>query len=272
MPNVPSYSDLQRQRRLALDNTNSYKSVMLKRGESQAVLYNPIVERTRVFNAAGALIVSVAGNIPVAWVQNQLAARAVSFASDNSITSIGELAFNGSGITSANIPMGVTTIGAQSFSFCTSLTSVTIPSSVTSIGQQVFATCSTLTMVTLPNSITSIGSYAFYNCGSLVNITIPGGVTSIGSYAFRDCSSLTSITIPSGVTSIGQRAFEACFSLATVLCNVAPSAFVGFNTFLDTVSPLTIRVPAIGAVSDSWTVGGPQSFQGNNNVIVIKNL
>ena len=199
MPNVPSYSDLQRQQRIAIDNNSSYKAVMQRLGNPQAVLYNPIVERTRVFNAAGALIASVAGNIPVVWVQNQTAVTSVSFASDNSITIIGVGAFYGTRITSAIIPMGVTTIGGQSFSFCTSLTSVTIPSSVTSIDDNVFA---------------------------------------------------------------------ASTNLSAVNCFTTRTAFVNFAAFNATASPLTIRVRA---TDNTWTAGS-QSFQGNNNVIVIKNL
>jgi hypothetical protein len=199
MPNVPNYNDLQRQQRIALDNNSSYKAVMQRLGNPQAVLYNPIVETTRVFNAAGALIASVTGNIPLFWVQNQTAVTAVSFASDNSITSIGAGAFYGTSITSAIIPMGVTTLGSQSFSFCTSLTSVTIPSSVISIDAIVFA---------------------------------------------------------------------SSINLSAVNCFTTRTAFVNSNALNGTASPLTVRVRA----SDGTWTAGNQSFQGNANVNVIKNL
>ena len=41
MPNVPSYSDLQRQQRMALDNNSSYKAVMQRMGNPQSILYFP---------------------------------------------------------------------------------------------------------------------------------------------------------------------------------------------------------------------------------------
>ena len=167
---------------------------------------------------------------------------------------IGSSAFSGcSGLTSINIPDGVTSIGDEAFCYCSGLTSVTIPSSVTSIGGSAFYDCSGLTKaefasieslckisfnratsnplscakhlyiggqevkdVVIPNSVTSIGQYAFYGCSGLTSITIPNSVTSIGQFAFSGCSGLTSVTIPESVTSIGSSAFNNCSGLTSV--------------------------------------------------------
>ena len=149
------------------------------------------------------------------------------------------------------IPASVTSIGNQSFAYCSSLTSVTIPESVTSIGDQSLRDCSSLTSVMIPKSVTSIGENAVAFCGSLTAIevdaanndfssrggilfnkaqtlliqypggkagpyTIPESVTSIRDWAFSYCRSLTSVIIPSSVTSVGDWAFDSCGGLTTV--------------------------------------------------------
>ena len=62
---------------------------------------------------------------------------------------------------SYTIPNSVTSIGDCAFDGCTSLTSVTIPNSVTSIGDCAFDYCTSLTSVTIPSSVTNIEGYAF---------------------------------------------------------------------------------------------------------------
>ena len=136
----------------------------------------------------------------------------------NSVTSIGEYAFNGcTGLTSVTIPNSVTSIGSEAFYSCTGLTSVNIPNSVTSIEYYAFSKCTGLTSISIPNSVTSIGSSAFDGCTGLTSITIPNSVTSIGSSAFYECTGLTSVSIPNSVTSIGRYAFERCTGLKKVV-------------------------------------------------------
>ena len=111
----------------------------------------------------------------------------------DSVTSIGEEAFNGAALTSITIPDSVTSISNGAFCFCESLTSITIPDSVTSIGEGAF-NYAALTSITIPDSVTSIDNRLFYFCPNLATITIPDSVTSIGYDAFYYCKSLTSIT------------------------------------------------------------------------------
>ena len=205
------------------------------------------------------------------------------------VTSIGSYAFSNNAIATLSIGTGVTSIGNNAFA-SNQLTSVTIPNNVTSIGDDAFygnpIALMNIDMTNIPDGLFYSDSFAFsltmgpnvrtigntaFMFNSLTTVTIPNGVTSIGSSAFM-YNSLASVSIGTGVTSIGSYAFKYNASLASVSCFAPATAFVGSQAFSYTASPLTIRVPATGAVSDTWTDGGPQTFQGNDNVTVIKDL
>lgn len=76
------------------------------------------------------------------------------------ILTIGDFAFQGTGVTDLTIPNSVQTIGASAFED-SSLTSLTIPNSVTTIGDAAFKNSSFLTSIELGDSVTTIGTSAF---------------------------------------------------------------------------------------------------------------
>ena len=160
----------------------------------------------------------------------------------NSVTSIGELAFNGcTGLTSITIPDSVTNIGMLAFYCCTGLTQinvskeneaycsvdgvvyskdmktlvlcpegkaeVTIPDSVTSIGDYAFSCCTGLTSITIPDSVTSIGEGAFAHCIELADIEISKNIADIGYAAFANCINLKVVKLPKSIKTIGEYAF-----------------------------------------------------------------
>lgn len=127
-----------------------------------------------------------------------------------SVTGIGDGAFEHRNLTDIEIPSSVVSIGTGAFSGCYELKSITIPSSVTSIGKSAFGFCTGLTSLNFFAGVTIIDEGVFDNCRALKSITIPSGVTSIGNCAFRDCNSLGSITIPASVTVIDTSAFLSC--------------------------------------------------------------
>ena len=160
----------------------------------------------------------------------------------DSVTSIGSYAFDGCDSLSeikfkdmasfckiyglGNVDKSKVFIGGQKL---TEMTSIVIPDGVTSIGYDAFSYCSSLTSITFPDGVTAIGGSAFSGCSSLTSVSLPDSVTSIGDYAFSGCSLLTSITIPDSVTSIGRNAFSGCSSL-TIYCEATeePSSWRTF--------------------------------------------
>lgn len=97
-----------------------------------------------------------------------------------------------SGVTSVEIPEGVTSIGTA-FRQKTALTSIVIPSTVQRIENNAFNSCSLLISVTLSEGLTYIGDNAFGSCTVLPSITIPSTITSMGKSSFRNCSNLKKI-------------------------------------------------------------------------------
>ena len=180
------------------------------------------------------------------------AARGGSFVVPDGVTTIDEIAFKGSGITSVQLPNSVTTILSSAFASCTRLTSVDLPETLTTLGKGAFRSTA-ITNLELPDGVKALGESTFEGCTRLRNIDMPSvtslsknvfsGCTSLTSFtisddlsmvpeqAFENCSSLTELILPSRVTTIGERAFKGCSQLSSV----------GFNDFLATIGKEAFR-------------------------------
>lgn len=135
------------------------------------------------------------------------------------VQSIGQHAFYGCDLKTVAIENGVKVIGDAAFADCSDLLPFVIPNSVETIGSSAFSYCTSLTSINIPNSVTTIGTQAFTGCSNLMSITLPDNLQSI-SYTFYQCSNLKSITLPATLQSITQ-AFSYCTSL-DVYCYANP--------------------------------------------------
>ena len=63
-------------------------------------------------------------------------------------------------------------IGSHAFSYCSGLTSLNLPAGITEIQNDAFRNCSGLTSLTLPAGITKIGDRAFNGCFGLTSIYV----------------------------------------------------------------------------------------------------
>ncbi|MCD8373197.1 MAG: leucine-rich repeat domain-containing protein [Clostridia bacterium] len=164
----------------------------------------------------------------------------------DSITSIGDYAFDYSGITAIAIPSGVTSIGSYTFRYCESLESVTLPEGLTNIGSYAFAYCTALASIALPDSLTSIGTYAFRGTSAGIIWGDNPEITEIGGYAFYGYKG-ASITIPEKVVTIGSYAFYS--STCSIDWGNSSVTSIGTHAFqLSTITSITIpeTVTSIG--------------------------
>lgn len=169
------------------------------------------------------------------------------------VTDIGQAAFEGSSIQSADLSAyknlkelgsGTATGGPYGvFMACPNLTSVKLPKtntgvnlilknktffkseslttvdlgSTTEIQQEAFSGCTALNIIDFPDTLTKIGQKAFNQCTSLKTVDF-GKLKEIGNHGFSECTSLnlTSSGLPDTLETIGSYAFWKDTSLGKV--------------------------------------------------------
>lgn len=188
------------------------------------------------------------------------------------------LAFAPAGLTSYDIPAGVTTIGVQAFAYSPELKSVVIPSGVLYLEDSSFSHTG-LESVTIPASVISIHSYSFVGSDHLKNLLgdntrfisadrkflynpdgylgktlfffagkddtsyeIPSGIHFIENYAFQNCRNLKSLTFPESLFQIAGEAFLGCENLESLEGKYASPDHKGY---MNEEGKLMILVPQI---------------------------
>ena len=199
----------------------------------------------------------------------------------NTITYIGDHAFENCGAHYINIPDSVTYIGDYTFAnvrFDFYINRFDIPNSVTYIGEGAFRGCNIFGEINIPASVEKIGNCAFasiwgvssinvsednenytslegvlYNKlltelmqypidRDLLEYSVPGTVNKICDEAFSYCESLQTVTLPNTLTEIGDYVFYRCSSLSSVnIPNTVKS--IGSDAFRDCSSLTSIILP-----------------------------
>ena len=122
-----------------------------------------------------------------------------------SVKSIGDNAFEGSGIQSAVLSEGLEILGDEAFGYCKSLQDISLPSTLRRIGERAFIWTS-LTTVSFPDHLEEIGGKAFFQCKYLRDVTFGPSLRVIGEQAFAS-TSLSVLSLPGSLQSLGEDAF-----------------------------------------------------------------
>ena len=184
-----------------------------------------------------------------------------------SVTSIGNSAFGGSGLESIRLPDKLTEIGDNAFGGCKDLAEVRIPDSVRSLGFNVFSGCSGLQKAELGKGLTKIESSTFQDCTALESITLPDSITEVGYEAFKNCTGLKTLNLSKNLAVIGRAAFQYCSALRELVIpngigSITTEAFYGCSALESLRLPPNLRsiyTNAFGFCSSLKTVTLPEN-------------
>lgn len=137
-----------------------------------------------------------------AFIENPLANAVI--AANSQLKVIGDYAFEGTGLTSINLPNTLTTIGIKTFAG-NKLKTINLGPLMESIGQEAFANNS-ITSLVVPATLKNISQQAFTN-NKIATLTLKEGLLTIGSQAFLG-NLLDEVVIPDTTTTINNGAFS----------------------------------------------------------------
>ncbi|MBR4137444.1 MAG: leucine-rich repeat domain-containing protein, partial [Bacteroidales bacterium] len=157
------------------------------------------------------------------------------------LTTIGEYAFQNCAGTTFNWPSNITSIGRQAFYYCEKLATVVINNDISEIPECTFQGCIGLTTLTIGTGVKTIGNNAFQGCTGLTNITLNATLTTVPSssnYAFKSCTCANACTLTIGteVSSIPTNTFNCLGNVLTIYFNATSCAdFESTNSSMPSV-------------------------------------
>ena len=214
-----SYAESYARESYYLTYNNNYREAEIQYPAQRPVYLNASNAGSYYYNVQDdetAIIVRYTGNEEIARIPGEI--------NGIKVTAIGDGAFDSNErIRSASIPDGITNVGNNPFSACSSLINIQVSPNhptLAVINGVLFRKADKCLIsypgaleestYAVPQGITKIGEYAFYGCNQLKTVSIPNSVLSIGKCAFQRCAGLKELTIPNSVTSIGAKAFAKC--------------------------------------------------------------
>ncbi len=177
----------------------------------------------------------------------------------NSVTKIGERAFNYSNIHDINLHEGITEIENYAFEYCPLIKEITVPESCTlkngvfqysgvtkvtykpsSVPRMTFKNCENLEEVIFDSdSSVAINEESFYYSGVII-LTVKN-LSYISGQVFQGCSRLKSVNILGGSYSIGFNAFYGSTELETLILKGTVTA-IGAGSFSKCLSLKNISI------------------------------
>lgn len=144
----------------------------------------------------------------------------------SNLVSIGNSAFEGSGIAYANISglQELSDIGERAFADTESLVEMTLPDNIriispdafrqSAVQRLIFDGCKVLQEIVITDA-SSLREASATDCSSLVFFSVNGSssLEKVPDSAFRNCIALASVSLPDSVRSIGKEAFSHCIAL-----------------------------------------------------------
>lgn len=161
--------------------------------------------------------------------------------------------FNGTEITSLNIPDQVTDVTGVFNGLNSKLTSVTLGNGIKALPEGIFSSFSALQSVRIGTGVTKLPSNTFYYCKALTDVTIGANVTTLDAYSFGYCTALKQLSIPEKVTDIHENAFYGT-ALTDLALNMEEIKDYAFNNRTD-LTQITIgkNVKRIGVQAFGYT-------------------
>ncbi len=224
-----------------------------------------LLYRTPEFAAESYTVPAEVTNIPAYAFQGLTFLKKIAFEPGTENLTIGNYAFDGTGLTEVEIPARLYSMGTYAFANCESLTKVTFEEgySLGAIPNYAFRN-SAIESINIPAAVTQIGQYAFAGT-ALRTITFGDAnnlsqLYAISSNAFNGAKQLTSIEIPatvrylggtisngavSGTVSTSMNTFRECTSLRTVTFLGNSVEFIGGSVFYKCTSLRSINLEAL---------------------------